>query len=148
MTLLDRWEVSLEENGYMYMDGWIPSLFTWNYHNTVKAAIAQYKLQSENNECLLLQAGLQGQRAQATGQLMHEFQAETIKIWTVWQEVWMTHLCIPDVNPVRLMSPLLASDISQLFLHNHALAHHQEMETKSGINPVIKATLKLPCWTL
>ena len=23
---------SLGENGYMYMYGWVPSLFTWNYH--------------------------------------------------------------------------------------------------------------------
>ena len=23
----------LWENGYMYMYGWVPSLFTWNYHN-------------------------------------------------------------------------------------------------------------------
>ena len=25
----------LGENGYMYMYGWVPSLFTWNYHNIV-----------------------------------------------------------------------------------------------------------------
>ena len=25
----------LGENGYMFMYGWIPSLFTWNYHNIV-----------------------------------------------------------------------------------------------------------------
>ena len=29
-----RWEGHLE-NGYMCMDGWVPSLFTWNYHYTV-----------------------------------------------------------------------------------------------------------------
>ena len=29
------WEGSLGENGYMYMYGWIPSLFIWNYHNIV-----------------------------------------------------------------------------------------------------------------
>ena len=23
------------ENGYMYMYGWIPSLFSWDYHNAV-----------------------------------------------------------------------------------------------------------------
>ena len=23
------------ENGYMYLYGWVPSLFTWNYHNIV-----------------------------------------------------------------------------------------------------------------
>ena len=26
---------SLGENGYMYMHGWVPSLFTWNYHHIV-----------------------------------------------------------------------------------------------------------------
>ena len=26
---------SLGENGYMYMYGWVPLLFTWNYHNIV-----------------------------------------------------------------------------------------------------------------
>ena len=25
----------LGENGYMYVYGWVPSLFTWNYHSTV-----------------------------------------------------------------------------------------------------------------
>ena len=30
-----EWEGGLRENGYMYMCGWIPSLFTWNYHNIV-----------------------------------------------------------------------------------------------------------------
>ena len=29
------WECRLEENGYMYIYGWIPSLFTWNYHKIV-----------------------------------------------------------------------------------------------------------------
>ena len=29
------WEGGLGENGYMYMYGCIPSLFIWNYHNTV-----------------------------------------------------------------------------------------------------------------
>ena len=28
-------EGSLEEKGYVYMYGWVPSLFTWNYHNIV-----------------------------------------------------------------------------------------------------------------
>ena len=28
-------EESLGENEYMYMYGWVPSLFTWNYHNIV-----------------------------------------------------------------------------------------------------------------
>ena len=29
------WEGSLGENGYRYMYDWIPSLFTWNYHNII-----------------------------------------------------------------------------------------------------------------
>ena len=29
------WEGSLEENGYMYMCGWVALLFTQNYHNIV-----------------------------------------------------------------------------------------------------------------
>ena len=28
-------ENGLGQNGYMYMYGWAPLLFTWNYHNTV-----------------------------------------------------------------------------------------------------------------
>ena len=28
----DEW---IYQNGYMYMNGWVPSLFTWNYHNIV-----------------------------------------------------------------------------------------------------------------
>ena len=29
------WVRSLGENGYMYMYGWVPLLFTWNHHNIV-----------------------------------------------------------------------------------------------------------------
>ena len=29
------WEDSLGENGYMYMYGWVPSWFPWNYQNIV-----------------------------------------------------------------------------------------------------------------
>ena len=28
-------EGTLRENGYKYMYGWVPPMFTWNYHNTV-----------------------------------------------------------------------------------------------------------------
>ena len=31
----ELWEGSLGEDGYMYMYGWVPSQFTWNYHNAV-----------------------------------------------------------------------------------------------------------------
>ena len=30
---LEGWEESLGENGYMYVYGWIPLLFTWICHN-------------------------------------------------------------------------------------------------------------------
>ena len=29
------WERNLQENGCIYMYGWIPSLLTWNHHNIV-----------------------------------------------------------------------------------------------------------------
>ena len=32
------------ENGYMYMDGWVLWLFTWNYHNTVNWLFSNTKL--------------------------------------------------------------------------------------------------------
>ena len=28
-------EVSLGENEYKFMYAWVPSLFTWNYHNII-----------------------------------------------------------------------------------------------------------------
>ena len=38
-------EGNLGENGYMYMYGWVPSLFTWNHHNIVyQSAILQCKI--------------------------------------------------------------------------------------------------------
>ena len=40
------WEGDLGENGYMYMDGWVPSLFTWNSHNIVNQLFPQYKIES------------------------------------------------------------------------------------------------------
>ena len=29
------WEEDLRKSGYMHMYGWVPSLFTWNYHNII-----------------------------------------------------------------------------------------------------------------
>ena len=37
------WEWRLEENGCMYLYGWVPSLFTWNYHNIVNQLYANTK---------------------------------------------------------------------------------------------------------
>ena len=34
------WKGSLGENEYMYMYGWVTSLFTWNCHNTILSAIS------------------------------------------------------------------------------------------------------------
>ena len=39
----------LGENGYMYMYGWVPSLFSWNYHETY-SAIPEYKVESSKVE--------------------------------------------------------------------------------------------------
>ena len=33
VTWQPGWETSLEENGYMYIYGWVPLPSTWNYHN-------------------------------------------------------------------------------------------------------------------
>ena len=35
IMLQPGWEGSLGENGYMCMYGWVPVLFTWNFHNIV-----------------------------------------------------------------------------------------------------------------
>ena len=37
------WEEGFGENGYMYMYGWVPSLFTWNYHNIVNQVYSNMK---------------------------------------------------------------------------------------------------------
>ena len=37
------WEGSLGENGYMCMEGWEPSLFTYNYHNIVNQLYSNTK---------------------------------------------------------------------------------------------------------
>ena len=50
MELCSMWCGSLDgrrvwgENGHMYMYGWIPLLFTWNYHNIVNQQYPQYKI--------------------------------------------------------------------------------------------------------
>ena len=52
------WEGTLKENGYMYLYGWDPSLFTWNYHNIVNWLSVQFSLVAQL--CLTLQPyGLQ-----------------------------------------------------------------------------------------
>ena len=38
----------LRENGYMYMCGWVPLLFTWNYHNVVNQLYPNRKLKVKN----------------------------------------------------------------------------------------------------
>ena len=37
----------LGENGYMYMYGWVPSPFTWNYHNIISQLCS-------NTKCMLM----------------------------------------------------------------------------------------------
>ena len=36
--------VEFGENGYMYLYGWVPLLFTWNYHNIVNQPFSNIKL--------------------------------------------------------------------------------------------------------
>ena len=44
------WEGSLGENGYMYVYRWVPSLFTWNYHNIINYKIKRFlKKESQTN---------------------------------------------------------------------------------------------------
>jgi len=43
-----RWERTLKENGYMYLYGWAPSLFTWNYHNIVNRLSVQFSLVAQS----------------------------------------------------------------------------------------------------
>ena len=35
VTWQPGWEGGLGENGYTYMNGWVPSLFTWSFHSIV-----------------------------------------------------------------------------------------------------------------
>ena len=41
------WEGGLGENGYMYTYGWVPSLSTWNYHDTVSQLYSNIKLKDK-----------------------------------------------------------------------------------------------------
>ena len=36
-----RWKGNLGENGYMYMYGWVLSLFAWNYHKIIYNIVVQ-----------------------------------------------------------------------------------------------------------
>ena len=42
------WEGAWEENGYMYMYGWVPLLSTWNYYNIVNQLYSNIKFKSES----------------------------------------------------------------------------------------------------
>ena len=46
--------MELGENGYMSMCGWVPSLFTWNYHNIVNQLypITKQKLKKKKTEAV------------------------------------------------------------------------------------------------
>ena len=46
VTCQPGWGQGLGANGYMYICGWVPSLFAWNYHKIVKSAMPQYKIKS------------------------------------------------------------------------------------------------------
>ena len=54
------WEGSLGENGYMCIHGWVPLLFTWNYHNVVNWLYANTKLTVKKREASALNPGVRG----------------------------------------------------------------------------------------
>ena len=54
----DGWKRGLEENGYMCMYGWVPWLFTWNYHNIVN------QLSSVQFSCSVVSNSLQPHESQ------------------------------------------------------------------------------------
>ena len=43
-----EWEESLGKNGYLYMYGWVSSLFTWNYHSINNWLYPKTKLKLKN----------------------------------------------------------------------------------------------------
>ena len=50
---LPRWEGSLGENGYIHRKGWVPSLFTWGYHNIIVNQLhfnTKYKVQKKRKK--------------------------------------------------------------------------------------------------
>ena len=61
------WERSLGENGYMDVYGWVPSLFTWNYHNIVnrlkkkkKSVLMSYHIAQGTLFSVMWQPGQEG----------------------------------------------------------------------------------------
>ena len=47
-------EVSFGENGYVYVYGWVPLLFTWNYHNIVNRLHPNVEESKEEVKSLLM----------------------------------------------------------------------------------------------
>jgi len=45
------WEGSMGENGYIFMYGWVPSLFSWNYDNIVNQLSVQFSCSVYSNSC-------------------------------------------------------------------------------------------------
>ena len=45
------WKGRLGEDGYMYMYGWVPWLFTWNYHNIVNWLYPNTKQKLKKSKC-------------------------------------------------------------------------------------------------
>ena len=47
------WEGSMGENGYIFMYGWVPSLFSWNYDNIINQLSVQFSCSVYSNSCPL-----------------------------------------------------------------------------------------------
>ena len=48
------WERNLQENGCIYMYGWIPSLLTWNHHNIVNWLYSSINWKVKKNYCIFI----------------------------------------------------------------------------------------------
>ena len=89
-----------EGNGYMYMHGWVPLLFTWNYHNTVNQLYpnTKEKVLKKNKKCfsLLIPLPLVSQNIPAIvlGNLLWKNSSYTElqkdKYFCVWKNVLFT----------------------------------------------------------
>ena len=50
VTWQPGWEGSLGEDGYMSVYGWVPSLFTWNYHDIISYTPIQNRVYKEKTK--------------------------------------------------------------------------------------------------
>ena len=83
-----EWEGSLGENGYMYMYGWVHSLFTWNYHNIINCLYSNIKYKDKEKKKIVPKGwwsiyGSEKEVAYIKGSVLHraDFHASILTIW-------------------------------------------------------------------